>query len=52
MRDHRRLKAFDLADEVALETYRLTKSFPQRKSLPESIWSRILSPLTPLPLKP
>lgn len=31
MRDHRRLKAFDLADQVALETYRLTKSFPKEQ---------------------
>ena len=31
MRDHRRLKAFDIADEVALETYRLTKSFPKEE---------------------
>ena len=31
MRDHRRLKAFDLADQVALETYRLTKSFPKEE---------------------
>ncbi len=31
MRDHRRLRAFDLADQVALETYRLTKSFPREE---------------------
>ena len=31
MRDHRRLKAFDLADQVALEIYRLTKSFPKEE---------------------
>ena len=31
MRDHRRLRAFDLADQVALETYRLTKSFPKEE---------------------
>jgi len=31
MRDHRRLRAFDFADQVALETYRLTKSFPKEE---------------------
>jgi len=31
MRDHRRLRAFELADEVALETYRLTKNFPKEE---------------------
>ena len=31
MRDHRRLRAFDLADQVALETHRLTKSFPKEE---------------------
>jgi four helix bundle protein len=29
MRDHRRLRAFELADELALTVYRETRSFPQ-----------------------
>lgn len=29
MRDHTELKAFDLADEVAVEVYRVTRSFPK-----------------------
>ena len=29
MRDHSKLKAFQLADEIALSTYRITKLFPK-----------------------
>lgn len=29
MRDHRKLRAFELADEVALMVYRITKQFPK-----------------------
>ncbi len=31
MRDHQKLRAFELADEVALFTYRLTKEFPKEE---------------------
>lgn len=31
MRDHRRLRAFELADELALEIYRATKDFPHEE---------------------
>ena len=29
MRDHTKLRAFELADAIALETYRMTKVFPK-----------------------
>jgi hypothetical protein len=29
MRDHRKLRAFELADQLALAIYRVTKSFPR-----------------------
>ncbi len=31
MRDHRALRAFDLADEIALMTYKITKQFPREE---------------------
>jgi four helix bundle protein len=31
MRDHTRLRAFELADRLALETYRATKDFPREE---------------------
>lgn len=31
MRDHRKLKAFALADEVAVITYKITKNFPREE---------------------
>ena len=31
MRDHKKLRAFELADEVALATYKLTQSFPKEE---------------------
>jgi four helix bundle protein len=31
MRDHTKLKAFELADQMALEIYRLTKRFPKEE---------------------
>ena len=31
MRDHKNLRAFELADEVALLTYKFTKSFPREE---------------------
>ncbi len=31
MRDHRTLRAFDLADEIALMTYKITKQFPREE---------------------
>ena len=29
MRDHNNLRAFELADQIALQTYQLTRSFPK-----------------------
>lgn len=31
MRDHSKLRAFELADEVALQTYKITKEFPREE---------------------
>ncbi|MBK1876834.1 four helix bundle protein [Pelagicoccus mobilis] len=31
MRDHTKLRAFELADQIALETYHATKSFPKEE---------------------
>lgn len=31
MRDHTRLRAFELADKLAVETYRATKAFPREE---------------------
>jgi four helix bundle protein len=31
MRDHRKLRAFELADVLALETYRVTEQFPRNE---------------------
>ena len=31
MRDHRKLRAFELSDEVALLIYRITRSFPKEE---------------------
>jgi four helix bundle protein len=31
MRDHRKLKAFDLADEIVILIYRMTASFPKEE---------------------
>jgi hypothetical protein len=31
MRDHTKLRAFDLADEVAILIYRITREFPKEK---------------------
>ena len=32
MREHAKLRAFDLADEIALETYRETRRFPKEEA--------------------
>jgi four helix bundle protein len=31
MRDHKKLKAFELADELVLEIYKITKGFPKEE---------------------
>ncbi len=31
MRDHKKLRAFDLADRLAIEVYRATRSFPREE---------------------
>ena len=31
MRDHKKLRAFELADEIAVLTYRMTKAFPKEE---------------------
>jgi four helix bundle protein len=31
MRDHKRLRAFELADDLAVSVYRATRSFPEEE---------------------